>query len=94
MNLHKPIHFFKNYHKSFFKTIIAAEYLLRWLPVGTHSWSKFVKPSEISKYAATAKGQLLDLQGFSYSPLANAWHLSSDVSSNYFIAFKSEVSED
>ena len=79
--------------KSFFKTIIAAEYILRWLPIGTHSWSKFVKPSVICKYAASAKGQLLDLQGFSYSPLSKTWNLSSDVSSNYFIVFKSEVTE-
>jgi len=64
-----------------------AEYILKWLPIGTHSWEKFVKPSQISKYASRAGMQLLEIQGLSYLPLSQAWLLTKDVSNNYFIAF-------
>jgi len=73
--------------KSYFQAIIAAEYILQWVPKGTHSWSKFVKPSEINKYASKEGGRLLDLQGLSYFPLSRSWGLTKDVSNNYFIAF-------
>ena len=75
--------------KSFLQAIIAAEYLLKWLPIGTHHWSKFVKPSEINQYAIKEGLSLVDLQGLSYAPLTKAWSLSKDISNNYFIAFKS-----
>jgi 2-polyprenyl-6-hydroxyphenyl methylase/3-demethylubiquinone-9 3-methyltransferase len=73
--------------KSYLQAIIAAEYILKWVPKGTHDWKKFVKPSEINKYASHEGLELADLQGLSYSILSNTWSLSSDIGNNYFIAF-------
>ncbi len=73
--------------ESYFKSIIAAEYLLRWLPIGTHDWSKFVKPSELNYYINIENGKLLDLTGLSYSVLSNDWSFSENVSNNYFMVF-------
>ena len=73
--------------KSFLQTIVAAEYILKWLPIGTHDWSKFVKPSQIHKYAKDL--QLIDLQGISYSIFSRSWYLSDNISNNYFISFSS-----
>jgi 2-polyprenyl-6-hydroxyphenyl methylase/3-demethylubiquinone-9 3-methyltransferase len=73
--------------KSFFQAIIAAEYILNWVPIGTHSWTKFVKPSYISRHARENHLQLLEIQGLSYKILSKEWSLSQDISNNYFIAF-------
>ena len=73
--------------KSFLEAIIAAEYILKWLPIGTHNWSKFVKPSEINRYAIKLGLKPLNIQGLSYSLLSNSWNLSKDISNNYFISF-------
>ncbi len=77
--------------KSYLLSIVAAEYILRWLPKGTHDWSKFVKPSEINKYMIKEKGRLIDLTGMSYAPLSKSWNFTKDVSNNYFIAFTSSI---
>ncbi len=74
--------------KSFLETIIAAEYILKWLPIGTHNWSKFVKPSEINRYAIKSGLKALNIQGISYSLLSNSWNLSKYISNNYFMSFK------
>ena len=73
--------------KSYFQAIIAAEYILQWVPRGTHDWSKFVKPSLINKHILQEDGKLVDLQGVTYSIMSRSWLLSEDVSNNYFIAF-------
>lgn len=70
--------------KSFFHAIIGAEYILRWLPIGTHDWSKFVLPSQVFEHAKGAK--ILNIQGLSYSLLSRSWYLSEDISNNYFIS--------
>jgi len=70
---------------SYFKAIIGAEYILRWLPIGTHDWNKFLKPEELENYL-TKEGLLtLDLKGLKFNPLNNKWKRSDDLSVNYII---------
>lgn len=73
--------------KSYLQSILAAEYILKWLPIGTHSWSKFVKPSEINKIASLNNMTLLEMKGISYQLHSNNWTLSDDIDNNYFISF-------
>lgn len=72
---------------SYLQSIIAAEYILKWIPKGTHDWNKFVKPSQINEIITQEGGSLIDLKGLSYSILNKSWSLNPDVSNNYFIAF-------
>lgn len=67
---------------------IAVEYVLRWLPVGTHDWQKFLKPSEINDYATKTGLKLSQLRGFNYNILNDSWKESDDVSMNYIACFK------
>jgi 2-polyprenyl-6-hydroxyphenyl methylase / 3-demethylubiquinone-9 3-methyltransferase len=71
--------------KSFALAIIGAEYLLRWLPRGTHQWDKFVTPAELE--AALERGGLRRVgeTGVIYNLLADRWQLSSDMDVNYMI---------
>ena len=62
-----------------------AEYVLGWLPRGTHDWRKFVKPSELAVHLRRNALQIEDLQGVSYNPIADRWSLSDDVSMNYLM---------
>ena len=71
--------------KSYVFAIIGAEYILRWLPIGTHDWNKFLKPEELENYL-TKEGLLtLDLKGLKFNPLNNKWKRSDDLSVNYII---------
>jgi 2-polyprenyl-6-hydroxyphenyl methylase / 3-demethylubiquinone-9 3-methyltransferase len=74
--------------KSFLSAIIGAEYILRWLPAGTHNWKKFLKPSEVSKIAASHHLQLLELDGFEYNLLNDRWKNSANLDINYITMFK------
>jgi 2-polyprenyl-6-hydroxyphenyl methylase / 3-demethylubiquinone-9 3-methyltransferase len=74
--------------KSYLNAIIGAEYVLRWLPRGTHDWKKFLKPSEINKIAENNNLQLLELSGFSYNLLKDEWKESENVDINYVMVFK------
>ncbi|HRK24105.1 MAG TPA: bifunctional 2-polyprenyl-6-hydroxyphenol methylase/3-demethylubiquinol 3-O-methyltransferase UbiG [Beijerinckiaceae bacterium] len=66
--------------------ILGAEYVLRWLPVGTHRWEQFVTPEEFAEaLTVTGLGEV-ETRGMVYNPLADRWHLSSDTAVNYFIA--------
>ena len=66
--------------------VVGAEYVMRWLPRGTHDWSKFVRPSEFVN-ALRHHGVTADaLSGVRYRPMAGAWALSDDLSVNYMIA--------
>ena len=69
--------------KSFALAIVGAEYVLRWLPRGTHRWDRFVTPNEIE--IALAGLRITDTTGLIYHPLADRWQLSSDVDVNYMI---------
>ncbi|HLY55299.1 MAG TPA: bifunctional 2-polyprenyl-6-hydroxyphenol methylase/3-demethylubiquinol 3-O-methyltransferase UbiG [Stellaceae bacterium] len=65
--------------------IVGAEYVLRWLPRGTHRWSKFLKPSELAAALRHAGLVVEDLTGMSYDPLGDRWHLGRDLAINYLM---------
>ncbi len=69
--------------KAYALSIIGAEYILGWLPRGTHDWRKFVKPHELARALRGAGLELRDLTGMSYSPLSDGWRLGSDTDVNY-----------
>jgi 2-polyprenyl-6-hydroxyphenyl methylase/3-demethylubiquinone-9 3-methyltransferase len=71
--------------KSFALAIVGAEYVLRWLPRGTHSWDKFVTPDELE--SAMTQGGLtrIDERGVIYNPFADQWRLSDDMDVNYMM---------
>lgn len=69
--------------QSFLLAIVGAEYVLRWLPRGTHRWEKFVRPSELAARLRHAGLDIGDVTGVSYSTLTDSWRLSRDLSVNY-----------
>lgn len=71
--------------KSFLFAIVGAEYLLRLLPKGTHEWSKFIKPSEMTAFLRAAGLQVHDLTGMTYNPLTKLYKLGRDVDVNYLM---------
>ncbi len=73
--------------KSFALAKVAAEYILRWVPKGTHDWEKFVKPDELLDIT---KGDfdLVNMSGMIFNPLLNAWTLSNKTDVNYIITLK------
>jgi 2-polyprenyl-6-hydroxyphenyl methylase / 3-demethylubiquinone-9 3-methyltransferase len=71
--------------KSFALAIVGAEYILRWLPRGTHQWDKFVTPDELARHLANNKLAITDQAGVVYNPLADRWSLSSDMEVNYMV---------
>ena len=74
--------------ESYLKAIIGAEYLLRWLPIGTHSWEKFLKPKEIEEKLIKLNLDKLDLDGLRFNIISNDWSLSQNCSVNYIIVAK------
>ncbi len=62
---------------------VAAEYLLRWLPVGTHDWRKFVRPSQLADGLNAGGVTIADLRGMIYNPLTDRWSYGSDLAVNY-----------
>ncbi len=72
--------------KSFAFAIVGAEYVLRWLPKGTHSWKKFLKPSEVARLARNNGLAVKDVAGATYNPFEDRWHISKDLSINYLLA--------
>ena len=70
--------------KAYALAIIGAEFILRWLPLGTHNWDRFVKPDELKAALENAGLTLTDTTGMTYNPLADEWSLSSDTHINYF----------
>ncbi|MEM9738986.1 MAG: bifunctional 2-polyprenyl-6-hydroxyphenol methylase/3-demethylubiquinol 3-O-methyltransferase UbiG [Pseudomonadota bacterium] len=71
--------------KAFALAIVGAEYVLGWLPRGTHEWNKFLKPREIVSSLSEAGMTVRAPQGVSYNPLMDAWRLSGDTDVNYMI---------
>ena len=65
--------------------IIGAEYVLRWLPRGTHQFHKLVRPDELEKALAPTGMTITDRAGVAYNPLADRWHLSKDLDVNYMV---------
>ena len=74
--------------KSYAFAIIGAEYVLRWLPIGTHDWDKFVKPEDLIKINKENNLKLEKLDGMKFNLLTEQWSLSSDNSVNYITKFK------
>jgi 2-polyprenyl-6-hydroxyphenyl methylase/3-demethylubiquinone-9 3-methyltransferase len=71
--------------KSFALAIVGAEYVLRWLPVGTHRWDKFVTPNELEIAMERSGLTVVADQGVIYNPLADRWQLSRDTDVNYMM---------
>jgi 2-polyprenyl-6-hydroxyphenyl methylase/3-demethylubiquinone-9 3-methyltransferase len=71
--------------KSFALAIVGAEYILRWLPRGTHQWDKFVTPNELEIAIEQSGLQLTDQTGVIYNLLADRWQLSTDMDVNYMV---------
>ena len=71
---------------SYVKAIVGAEYILRWLPIGTHDWNKFIKPEELEKKLTDLSFTITDLAGLSYNPIFQEWKKTEDLSVNYIIA--------
>ena len=71
--------------KSFALAIVGAEYILRWLPRGTHQWDKFVTPAELETAFERAGLDVVGERGVIYNPLADRWQLSSDMDVNYML---------
>ena len=74
--------------KSYIFAIVGAEYILRWLPIGTHEWEKFVEPSKLIEYGKRNSLKLEKINGMKFNPLNNKWNISEDRSVNYIAEFK------
>jgi len=73
--------------KSYLFAIVGAEYILRWLPIGTHEWEKFIKPEELIKIQKKNNFKLDRLDGVKFDLIKDEWNLSSDKSINYISKF-------
>jgi 2-polyprenyl-6-hydroxyphenyl methylase/3-demethylubiquinone-9 3-methyltransferase len=71
--------------KSFALAIVGAEYVLRWLPRGTHQWQKFVRPEELSTHFERNGLTIAEQSGVVYSPFADRWSLAPDMEVNYMV---------
>ena len=74
--------------KSYLLAIIGAEYILNWLPVGTHDWFKFVEPQKLENLCNKNNLQLSEIKGLKYNIIMDKWGLSEDTSVNYISKFK------
>ena len=73
--------------KSYIFAIVGAEYVLRWLPIGTHEWEKFVKPDELISMLKKNNLQLNRIDGMNFNILTNKWSVGNDKSVNYIAKF-------
>ena len=73
--------------KSYLFAIVGAEYILRWLPIGTHEWEKFVKPDELIDILEKNNFKLDSLDGMKFNLIKDKWSISSDKSINYIAKF-------
>ena len=71
--------------KSYIFAIVGAEYVLRWLPIGTHDWEKFVKPEDLKKILTKNDLKLEKLDGMNFNIIKDEWTVSSDTSINYIV---------
>ena len=74
--------------KSYIFAIIGAEYILRWLPIGTHDWEKFLEPSKLKQICEKNYLKLDRSDGFQYNPIYDEWNIGYDKSVNYISKFK------
>ena len=73
--------------KSYVFAIVGAEYILRWLPIGTHEWEKFVKPEDLKKKLIKYNFTLQKFNGMHFNLIRDEWNISSDLSVNYIGRF-------
>ena len=73
--------------KSYVFAIVGAEYILRWLPIGTHEWEKFIKPEELINILKKNNLKLDKLDGVKLDLISDSWKLSTDKSINYIAKF-------
>ena len=73
--------------KSYIFAIVGAEYVLRWLPIGTHEWEKFVKPEDLKKILMKYDLSLNKLDGMNFNIIKDEWSISKDLSVNYIAKF-------
>ena len=73
--------------KSYLFAIVGAEYILRWLPIGTHEWEKFIKPTDLTNLLKRYNFSLDSLDGMKFNIIKDEWKLSSDKSINYIGKF-------
>jgi 2-polyprenyl-6-hydroxyphenyl methylase/3-demethylubiquinone-9 3-methyltransferase len=77
--------------KSFAFAIIGAEYVLRWLPKGTHKWERFVTPEELARFMRRSGLRVIDRAGVVYNPFGGKWRLSGDTDVNYMMVAEKGV---
>ena len=77
--------------QSFLLAILGAEYVLRWLPRGTHHWKRFLKPDEISKMLSNNGLNTSDTKGVTLNPLTQKWKVSNDIAVNYLLFAKKPI---
>ena len=70
---------------SYSKAIIGAEYILRWLPIGTHDWNKFIKPEELENMLNNKNFSTIDVKGLELNPFLMKWKKTDNLSVNYII---------
>ena len=73
--------------KSYVFAIVGAEYVLRWLPIGTHDWEKFVKPEELKEILSKNNLFLKKLDGMHFNIIKDEWSITNDLSINYIAKF-------
>jgi 2-polyprenyl-6-hydroxyphenyl methylase/3-demethylubiquinone-9 3-methyltransferase len=73
--------------KSYVFAIVGAEYILRWLPIGTHEWEKFIKPDELISILKKNNFKLDQIDGMKFNLLMDKWNISKDKSINYIAKF-------
>ena len=74
--------------KSYIFAILGAEYILRWLPIGTHDWQKFIKPDQLIEICEKNSLILKNIDGMSFNPIVDKWNISKDKSVNYITKFE------
>ncbi|MEW6039558.1 MAG: bifunctional 2-polyprenyl-6-hydroxyphenol methylase/3-demethylubiquinol 3-O-methyltransferase UbiG [Pseudomonadota bacterium] len=79
--------------KAYLLAIVGAEYLLRMIPRGTHDFSSFIRPSELSRWARGHGLDLTGMEGIGYNPITGQFHLTCDIGVNYLAAFRKPGAE-
>jgi 2-polyprenyl-6-hydroxyphenyl methylase/3-demethylubiquinone-9 3-methyltransferase len=70
---------------AYIKAIVGAEYVLRWLPIGTHDWNKFIRPEELERKLTDLNFSIKELTGLSFNPFFKEWKRTKDLSVNYIL---------
>ena len=73
--------------KSYIFAIVGAEYVLRWLPIGTHEWEKFVRPEDLKEILMKYNLSINKIDGMSFNMIKNEWSVTKDLSVNYIGKF-------